>query len=260
MTAKREEPPALGIPWLTVLFLGCAKTPYWSRILTIVLLIGCCFAQENAKAVDQHTPSDKQINVNWIYGAYVPKDVVLEPLTIEGRWRLYLRQTYTTPGIYVKTILFTTRDQIQNSPSEWGDGIEGYAKRVGSRQAQFVIQNSLSAAGNAAAGWEPRYDRCRCDGLWPRTRHAIIRNFVTYDRTEKALRPQLFSYAAAFGGAAIAATWYPGNPNVLVKGYQGAITQVAVGIGVNWLAEFAPEITRVIRRKKGPDNSVKSDK
>ena len=83
---------------------------------------------------------------------------------------------------------------------------------------------------------------------------------MTYDRTEKALRPQLFSYAAAFGGAAIAATWYPGNPNVLVKGYQGAITQVGVGIGVNWLAEFAPEITRVIRRKKEPDNSVKSGK
>ena len=219
-----------------------------------MLLIGYCFAQENATAVDQQSPRDKQINVNWIYGAYVPKDVALEPLTNEGRWRLYLRQTYTTPGIYVKTILFTTRDQIQNSPAEWGDGIEGYAKRVGSRQAQFVIQNSLSAAGNAVAGWEPRYDRCRCDGLWPRTRHAIIRNFVTYDRTEKALRPQLFSYAAAFGGAAIAATWYPGNPNVLVKGYQGAITQVGVGIGVNWLAEFAPEITRVIRRKKEPDN------
>ncbi len=133
----------------------------------------------------QQSSSNKQINVNWIYGAYVPKDVALEPLTNEGRWKLYLRQTYTTPGIYVKTILFTTRDQIQNSPSEWGDGIEGYAKRVGSRQAQFVIQNSLSAAGNAVVGWEPRYDRCRCDGLWPRTRHAIVRNFVTYDRTEK---------------------------------------------------------------------------
>ena len=47
---------------------------------------------------------------------------------------------------------------------------------------------------------------------------------------------------------------------MLVKGHQGAITQVPVGIGVNWLAEFAPEITRVIWRKKAPDNSVKSDK
>jgi hypothetical protein len=197
----------------------------------------------------------KQINVNWIYGAYVPKDVPLNPLTNKGRWRLYVRQAYTTPGIYIKTLLFTTHDQVQNTPSEWGNDIEGYAKRIGSRQAQFIIQNSLSAEGNALASWEPRYDRCRCNGIWPRTRQTVVRNFVTYDRTEKGLRPQLFSYAAAFGGAAVAATWYPGNPNVLVKAYQGAIAQVGVGIGVNWLAEFAPEITRVLRREKKVDAS-----
>ena len=43
-------------------------------------------------------------------------------------------------------------------------------------------------------GWEPRYDRCKCDGFWPRARHAVIRNFVTYDGTEKHLRPQLMPY------------------------------------------------------------------
>lgn len=224
-------------------------------MLIIGVLISGCYAQEKTPKSTRDFKEGKQINVNWIYGAYVPKDVPLEPLSGEARWQLYLRQTLTTPGIYVKTVLFTTHDQVQNSPSEWGNGIEGFAKRVGSRQAQFVIQNSFSAAGNAVAGWEPRYDRCRCEGAWPRTRHAIIRNFITYDRTEKRLRPQLFSYAAAFGGAAIAATWYPGNTNILVKGYQGAIAQVGVGIGVNWLAEFAPEITRVLRRKKKADAS-----
>jgi hypothetical protein len=36
----------------------------------------------------------------------------------------------------------------------------------------------------------------------------------------------------------------------LVKGYQGAITQVGVGIGVDWLAEFAPEIKHMLHRDK----------
>jgi hypothetical protein len=35
-----------------------------------------------------------------------------------------------------------------------------------------------------------------------------------------------------------------------VKGYQAAITQVGVGIGVNWLAEFAPEIKRTLHIDK----------
>jgi hypothetical protein len=97
------------------------------------------------------------------------------------RWKLYLRQTYTTPGIYIKTLLFATHDQVIDSNPEWGDDFQGFVKRLGNRQVQFIIQNSVSSLGNGIAGWEPRYDRCRCDGFWPRTRHAVVRNFVTYD-------------------------------------------------------------------------------
>ena len=47
--------------------------------------------------------------------------------------------------------------------------------------------------------------------FWPRTRHALIRNFVTYDRTEQHLRPQLGMYAGAFGAGVIAG---PGCPTI----------------------------------------------
>lgn len=231
----------------------------WGSVLAIFAVVGMCAAQQTATKPSPQSNSDSQINVNWIYGSYVPKDVPLQSLTNSERWKLYVRQTYTTPGIYVKTAIVSLRDQIQDSPEEWGSGAGAYVKRFGSRQAQFVIQNSLSAAGNAALGWEPRYDRCKCDGLWPRTRHAILRNFVTYDRTEKSLRPQLMPYAAAFGGGVIAGSWSPGNPNLLVKGYQGAITQAGVGIGVNWLSEFAPEIMRKLRPRKKDTNAKKDN-
>jgi len=196
------------------------------------------------------TKPQSQINVNWLYGSYVPKNVPLESLDARMRWKLYLRQTYTTPGIYIKTLLFATHDQISGNDTEWGDGFEGFAKRLGNRQAQFIIQNSVSSLGNAMAGWEPRYDRCRCAGFWPRTRHAIVRNFVTYDRTETSLRPQLMPYLGAFSAASIASTWEPGHPRWEVKGYQAAITQVFVGAGINWIGEFAPEIGKVLKRKK----------
>jgi hypothetical protein len=182
------------------------------------------------------------LKVNWLYGAFVPKDVPLKPLTPRQRWRLYLRMTYTTPGIYVKTGLFTLSDQLRNSPSEWGRTTGGFGKRLGTREAQFVVQNSLTALGNAAVGWEPRYDRCRCDGFGPRNWHAVKRAFITYGGPNQSLRPQIMTYAGAFGAAVMASSWQPGNPNLLVRGYQGAITQVPVGIGIDWLAEFAPEI------------------
>jgi hypothetical protein len=73
------------------------------------------------------------------------------------------------------------------------------------------------------------YDRCKCDGFCPRTRHAIVRNFVTYDGSEKHLRPQLMPYVGSFGAGVITATGQPGNPDYLVKGYQSAVTQTWVG-------------------------------
>jgi hypothetical protein len=187
--------------------------------------------------------------VNWIYGAYVPKDGPLLPLTNNQRRTLYFRQTFTSPGIYVKTALFSLGDQMNGSPPEWGGGFAGFGRRVASRQGQFVIQNSISTVGNALLGYEPRYDRCHCSGLWPRTRHALLRNFVTYDRTETAIRPQFASYGAAIAAGAIASAWKP-HSDAWAEGYRSALTQVGFGIVSNWLGEFAPEITRVIRRRK----------
>jgi hypothetical protein len=94
---------------------------------------------------------------------------------------------------------------------------------LGSREAQFVLQNSFTALGDGLGGYEVRYDRCRCSGFWHRTGHAFVRNFVTELKTQ--LRPQIPLYAASSAGAVIAATWQPGNPNLGVKSYQGAITQ-----------------------------------
>jgi len=211
-------------------------------------LIICC--QWCCAQTQQESKTEGQINVNWLYGSYVPKDVPLESLNAHQRFQLYVRQTYTTWGIYVKTTLFAVTDQRHDTYTEWGQGFSGFAKRWGTRQGQFIVQNSVSSLGNGLIGWEPRYDRCRCSGLWPRTRHAIVRNFVTYDRTGKSLRPQLFPYVGAFAGSVVATTWQPGTPRWQVKGYQAVITQVPVGIGVYWLGEFAPEIVRVLRGSK----------
>jgi hypothetical protein len=194
--------------------------------------------------------SNDQLKVNWLYGSYVPKEIPLEPMDGKMRFKLYIRQTYTTWGIYVKTAFFATRDQVHETFPEWGDGFEGYMKRFGSRQGQFIIQNTTISLGDGLLGWEPRYDRCRCTGFWPRTGHALARNFVTYDRTEKSLRPQLLPYAGAFAGSAIATAWEPGNPSWQIKGYQAVITQVPVGMGIYWIGEFAPEIFGVLKRHK----------
>lgn len=192
---------------------------------------------------------NEQLKVNWLYGAYVPKDVPLLSLTPEQRFKLYTRQSFTTPGIYLKIGLFSVSDQAINSPPDWGRGFEGYGYRVASRYGQFVIQNTISTLGNAVLQYEPRYDRCRCTGFWPRTGHAFLRNFVTYNSAEAHYRPQIALYGAALTAGMISGTWKPRH-EVWPEGYRGAMTQAGFGILANWIGEFAPEIVHIVRHKR----------
>jgi len=215
----------------------------WTRLSLYLaffaVTLACCQAQMvNApsaeKQADHPSASEQQLPVNWLYGAYVPTEAPLEALSDADRWKLFVRMSFTTPGIYIKTGFFTVSDQVSGAPAGWPQNAEGFGNRLGNRYAQFLMQNSFTAIGDAMAGWEPRYDRCRnCEGVGQRVKHTIIRNF---------------------GGAALSSYWQPYRPNPVVKGYQGVATQAWVGIVINMVGEFAPDIKHAIHRNK--KNSV----
>src|SRR6266550_37833 len=85
------------------------------------------------------------------------------------------------------------RECFQQVLTRHGENLTNGA--AGRGAAEFVVQNSVVAVGNALPRYEPRYDLCRCRGLWPRTEHAISRSFVAYNRTERVLRPKIPTYA-----------------------------------------------------------------
>jgi hypothetical protein len=143
-------------------------------------------------------------------------------------------------------------DQARGVPSAWGGGLPGYGRRFGSRYGEFVIANTLQSAGNAAFGYETRYDLCRCTGFWPRTRHAVVRNFVTYNRTERERRLQIPLYAGSFGAGMISSAWLPGHRNAWKEGAYSALIQAGLGSGINWVSEFATEILHKITGRKYP--------
>jgi len=94
----------------------------WSLTLAYLVFSGTLgFAQVSLPETPQ-PQGNNQINVNWFYGSYVPKEVRVEPLDSEQRLDLYVRRAYTTKGIYIKTTLFALHDQMQNAYPDWGDG------------------------------------------------------------------------------------------------------------------------------------------
>jgi len=185
----------------------------------------------------------------WLVGAYVSRNHQLVTLTGPQRQRLYLQQTVLTPGAYLKRMFDATIDQERGVPHQWDDGWAGYTERWWSREGQFIASNSLTALGDARLGYEPRYDQCRCRGFWPRTRHAVTRNFLTYDRSEQEMRPQWALYGGAFGGGMIATAWLPKPRNAFAEGGWGALGQAGWGVLSNFFTEFAVDINRKLGAK-----------
>ena len=180
----------------------------------------------------------------WIAGEYMGRNRPLVSPTREQREEIYLRETLTTPEAYLKRMFAAAIDQARGVPYQWDDGWAGYAERFASREGQFISANSLAALGNAKLGYEVRYDQCKCQGLWRRTRHAFVRNLVTYDRSEEHLRPQWALYGGAFGGGMISTAWKPSPKNAFTNGGRAAAEQVGWGTLLNFFTEFSWEINR----------------
>ena len=186
----------------------------------------------------------------WFTGAYIEKGRKRVSMTSHQRWDIYLTQTLTTPSAYVKRMFQAGIDQARGSPPEWQGGIGGYGERFASREGQFITANSLAALGNAALKYEPRYDQCLCSGFKARTKHAILRNFVTYDGSEQHLRPQWALYGGAFGGGLVSDAWKPKPRNAFAEGGRAVLGQAGWGSLLNFFIEFAGDINQKIGARR----------
>jgi len=241
-----------------------ACTRVFALCLGFGLLVLPGAAQQSSPSPDDKYPENptKQENaptrsaglgrrpIEWIIGPYIPVQERLEPLSNKQRGEIYMRQTFLTAGSYVARAFSAGIDQARGEPHDWGGGFAGYGRRYAARYGEFVVQNSIVSGGNALLGYEPRYDFCRCNGFRRRTLHAISRNFVAYNRTERELRPQVPMYTGAFAAGLLYNTWLPGQQNIWRGGAYNMLSQAGIGSGYNFVSEFALDILHAFGLKK----------
>jgi hypothetical protein len=245
---------------------SCSYVRYSSTYIVWVAALTasvCCFGQQTSPAPRHESREERlrttfvqlrQLPAEWLIGPYIPSSRPLAPLNNEQRADVYFHQTFLTAGAYVLRGFTAGIDQARGVPYQWGGGMEGYGRRFASRYGQFIIANTFHSAGNAALGYETRYDLCRCAGFWPRTHHAILRNFVTYDRTESERRLALPLYVGSFGAGMISSVWFPRPHDVWKDGAYAALQQAGWGSAYNWVSEFAIDILHKITSQKYPRN------
>jgi hypothetical protein len=240
---------------------GCSARACFCLCLGFGLLVQAAAAQQSRDdkypdnpGMQEHAPSKTErlgrLPIEWIIGPYIPAEGPFETLSNTQRTQIYFRQTFLTAGSYVARAFSAGIDQARGEPHEWGGGFGGYGRRYAARYGEFVVQNSVLAGGNALFGLEPRYDFCRCQGFWSRTRHAVSRNFVAYDRSERELRPQIPTYTAAFAAGLLYDTWLPGQHNIWKGGGYAVLSQAGIGSGYNFASEFALDILHAVGLKK----------
>ncbi|MGA3009082.1 MAG: hypothetical protein ABSD72_02360 [Terracidiphilus sp.] len=101
-------------------------------------------------------------------------------------------------------------NQFSNSPPEWNQGVEGYARRFGSNYGIAVVATSTRYGFSEAFKEDALYYRCECEGIFPRMRHALV-STLTARRGDDGHR--VFSIPALIGPYAGTMTatyaWYP---------------------------------------------------
>jgi hypothetical protein len=101
-------------------------------------------------------------------------------------------------------------NQWTNAPPEWGQGAEGYGKRIGSDFGIAAIGTTARYGLAEAFKEDTLYYRCECSGPFPRLRHAVISTLTGRHGQDGHRIFSISALAAPYAGSMIGVyLWYP---------------------------------------------------
>jgi hypothetical protein len=170
------------------------------------------------------------------------------PLTVGKKFQL--AGQYLNPYTLVFVAAEAGINQARNSPKDYGQGVEGFAKRYGAGFADG-LSDGLFVTGvyPSLLRQDPRYYRLGDGGFSHRAGYAVTRILVT--RQDSGRRAFNFSEVlGSFSSSALATIYYPSSQRDFSNVAERAGIQFGFDAGFNLLKEFYPEIQRKIFRTK----------
>jgi hypothetical protein len=175
------------------------------------------------------------------------KDAV--PLSTGEKYQLFFKSA-TDPWPFVLTAFGAGIDQAENSFPEYGQGVEGYAKRYGAAYADYFTGNLL---GNAVfASWwkeDPRYFQ-KGTGSYTRRILWAASGTVWCKRDSGTWGPNYANVIGNLVGAAISNVYYPAPERTVSDTVSRGFTVTAQAIIGSEIIEFWPDMVRHHRRKQ----------
>jgi len=234
-------------------FLSRVYTRCWVVAATMLLLfLRPVFSQEkDADSASQPSANiDKvSLKINPVTGIASVSSTNYTPLTSHERWKLYFKQNYWSMGAYfgpcVSALLV---DQTTGEPPEWGGGIGGYGRRLGSRLGTAIVQGTFQAPVAALLGEDVRYISSGQEGFKKRAKHVVLFSFITYN-TQGHKTLNVANIGGFYASSAVSTLWLPQKESVGLYTLTDGSKQAGLTILINMIQEFWPDIQQKLKRR-----------
>ncbi len=158
------------------------------------------------------------------------------PLTESDRLRQYFRTTFSPLGVAMSAA-GAGISQWENTPSEWGQGAEGYGRRFANSYGQHLLRQTMMFGASSVLHEDNRYIRSGQSGFGPRLKYAIASTFLA--RRDDGARRFSFSRIGSTAGAAfISRTWQPRSTSTPVDATTSFGIAIGAQAGLNVAREF----------------------
>jgi len=226
---------------------------FWAIAAVMTLLsLQPAFSQENNADSASQPPAntDKDsFKINPVTGIASVSSTDYKPLTSHERWKLYFKQNYWSMGAYfgpcVSALLV---DQATGEPPEWGGGIGGYGRRLGSRLGTAIVQGTFQAPVAALLGEDTRYISSGQEGFKKRMKHVVLFSFITYN-TQGHKTLNIANIGGFYASSAVSTLWLPQKESVGLYTLSDGSKQAGLTILINMIQEFWPDIRQKIKRQ-----------
>jgi hypothetical protein len=138
-------------------------------------------------------------------------------------------------------------EQWENTPPEWGQGWDAFARRYWSNLAYNGIRQTITYGGSLALREDTRYFASNKSGFWPRAKHAVLSTFAA----RRMDGHEVFSFsntAGVIGASALSSVWGPGSWKGPGQIAENAGVSFASTAAANVVREFLPDLLHRSRK------------
>ncbi len=153
--------------------------------------------------------------------------------------------------------------QLNNTPSEWGQGMLGFGRRFASSFGFHMVKKGIEYPVAKLRHEEFGYHPSDKQGFKPRMMYALEAVVITHKTTDHSKTVHTAELSGAFGAGFISRLWQPASTRSIAAGFSSAGLTLAIDAGTNVLHEFWPEIrhphshvairAQMLEKRRGPE-------